>query len=97
MAEKATDREVKIAEDKTESGGITLEEFEPFWMQMPAPEEEKDAKTKDVAKNLLESHPITFDNAKEAVLLYAISIMMIPTRLKTALELYDETEKQPER
>lgn len=32
--------------------------------------------------------PISFDDARECVLLYAIAVEMIPTRLQTALDLY---------
>ena len=57
--------------------------FLPFWEQMEKFEEGKD--------------PVIFDNAKECVLRYAVSIKMIPTRLTTALELYNDDLTQPER
>ena len=61
---------------------------------MPKAEEEKDP-TKRKGTGAISggmSDPIDFDSAKECVLLYAISILMIPTRLQTALDLYVETE-----
>ena len=73
IAEKATDREVvkaedgKVvkAEDGKESGGITADEFEPFWSQMPKAEEEKDP-TKRKGTGAISggmSDPIDFDSA----------------------------------
>ena len=57
--------------------------FEPWFIQMPKFEEDKE--------------PIKFEDAKECVLRYAVSIKMIPSRLKTALDLYDDSLTQPER
>ena len=68
ICEKATGKEKVTEEDGTETGGIDIdEEFEPFFAQMPKAEEELE--------------PIGFDDAKECVLLYAISVQIIPTRL----------------
>ena len=83
MTEKATGREKVKDEAGTEEGGIPEEEFDPFFAQMPPAEEEKE--------------PIGFDDAKEVVLLYAISIKMIPTRLQSALNAYKTDMEQPER
>ena len=41
--------------------------------------------------------PITFARAKEIVLRYAVSIKMIPSRLKTALEAFKTDYTMPER
>ena len=64
-------------------GEITDEVFVPFFEEMPKAEEGKD--------------PILFEDAKECVLRYAISIKMIPTRLKTALDTYNDDLTQVER
>ena len=42
-----------------------------------------------------ELEPIDFDSVKECVMLYAISIGRIPTRLQTALDIYNEEWEQP--
>ena len=64
-------------------GEITDDDFLPFYDEMPKAEEGKD--------------PILFEDAKECVLQYAISIKMIPTRLKTALDTYNDGLTQVER
>lgn len=44
-----------------------------------------------------ETEPISHDDAKECVLRFAVSIGMIPTRLRTALEQYTDELTKPER
>lgn len=41
--------------------------------------------------------PVTFETAMECVLRYAVSIKMIPSRLKTALDKYSDDFTMPER
>ena len=62
---------------------IKDEDFLPIFEQMEPEEEGKEA--------------LLFDIAKECVLRYAVSIKMIPTRLETALTVFDDTLTQPER
>ena len=64
-------------------GDITDDVFDPFFNQMPKAEEDKE--------------PIDFEQARECVLRYAVSIKMIPTRLKTALEHYSDVFTMGER
>ena len=59
--------------------------FDPFFIQMPKPKGEED------------KEPLLFEDAKECVLRYAVSIKMIPSRLKTALDLYNDDLTKPER
>ena len=83
IMEKATERERGKNEAGADIGGITEEEFLPFWSQMEPFEEDKE--------------PIDFDSVKECVLRFAVHIKMIPTRLQTALTLYNTEMEQPER
>ena len=55
----------------------------PFWEKKKPLEEGKEA--------------ISFEDAREVILLYAVSIGLIPTRLDTALELYSDEFTKPER
>lgn len=69
--------------DVIKRGEIKDEDFTPFFDQLPPAEEEKE--------------PRKFDDAKEVVLRYAVSIKMIPTRLETALKNYTDEFTKPER
>ena len=66
-------------------GEITDEIYNHWFDQMPKPKGKEDAE------------PITIYNAKECVVRFAISIKMVPTRLKTALENFVDARTQPER
>ncbi len=44
-----------------------------------------------------DAEPITVYQAKECVVRFAISIKMVPTRLRTALNLFNDESVQPER
>ena len=44
-----------------------------------------------------DKEPIKLEDARECVLRYAVSIKLIPSRLKTALDLYSIEYTQPER
>ena len=73
----------KFMEEAIARREIADDDFNPVFAEMPPAEEEKE--------------PITLDDAKECVLRYAVSIGMIPTRLKTALDAYSDDLTQPER
>lgn len=64
-------------------GEIKDEVFAPIFAQLPQHEEEKE--------------PLKFKDAKESILRYAVSIGMIPTRLRTALDTYSDELTKPER
>lgn len=64
-------------------GEIKDEVFAPFFDQMPKAEEEKE--------------PRKFGDARESILRFAVSIGMIPTRLRTAIEAYSDEFTKPER
>ncbi len=64
-------------------GEVKEEDFGPVYAQIPPKEEGKEV--------------LSFENAKEIVLRYAVAIKMIPTRLKTALVTYNDQFTQPER
>ena len=64
-------------------GEVIDDDFSPVYAQIPPEEEGKEV--------------LKFDDAKEIVLRYAVAIKMIPTRLKTALNLYSDAFTQPER
>ena len=72
-----------ILEKAIARGDIKDEDYVPFWEKMKPLEEGKEA--------------VSFKNAREVILRYAVSIKMIPTRLTTALELYQDTFTKPER
>ena len=72
-----------LAEAAVNRGEIPPEDFDPIFDGLPKAEEG--------------AEPVSLDDAKECVLRYAISIGMIPTRLKTALSLYQDELTQPER
>ena len=72
-----------LCEKVIDRGEIADEEFDPVFDEMP--------KAEDGAE------PIGLDDVKECVLRYAITIGMIPTRLKTALDAYSDELTQPER
>ena len=57
-------------------GEVKEEDFAPVYATIPPEEEGKEV--------------LKFDDAKEIVLRYAVSIKMIPSRLKTALDLYND-------
>ena len=73
----------KLMQDTIAREEIKDDVFEPFFIQMPKAEEDKE--------------PLLFEDAKECVLRYAVSIKMIPSRLKTALDLYNDSLTQQER
>ena len=73
---------------------IKDEVLTPFYEEMhELTEEEKkeEAKREEEKKEAIDkAGPLTFKKAKECVLRYAVSIRMIPTRLKTALKEYKD-------
>ena len=73
----------QLMTDVIKRGEITDDIFTPFFEELPPAEEEKE--------------PLKFDDAKEVVLRYAVSIKMIPTRLQTALTNYTSDYTKPER
>lgn len=75
----------KLMQDTINREEIKDDVFEPWFLQMPKPKGEED------------KEPLLFEDAKECVLRYAVSIKMIPSRLKTALDLYNDALTQPER
>ena len=70
---------------------IKDEEFTPFYEQMFEPQEEGKVEPVDKAG------PLTFEKVIECCLRYAVSIKMIPTRLKTALDSYSDEFTMAER
>ena len=70
---------------------IKDEDFTPFYEEMFKPQEEGKVEPVDNAG------PMTFANAMECSLRYAVFIKMIPSRLKTALDAYKDDFTMPER
>ena len=79
---------------------IKDEVFTPFYEGMFVKEEGKvepaDKAPADKAP-VDKAGPLSFADALECCLRYAVSIMMIPTRLKTAIDSYTDEFTMPER
>ena len=81
--DKAQTFQILVKSTARETEEIKDEVMLPFWEKKKPLEEGKEA--------------ISFEDAREVILLYAVSIGLIPTRLDTALELYSDEFTKPER
>ena len=78
---------------------IKDEVFTPFYEEMFKPQKEGNEEGKEEGKvePVDKAGPMTFANAMECSLRYAVFIKMIPSRLKTALDAYKDDFTMPER
>ena len=74
-----------------ETEELKEEDFTPFYEEMFKAQEAAQVEPVDKAG------PLTFEDAMECVLRYAVFIKLIPSRLKTALDAYSDEFTMPER